>query len=337
MRNTRSGCVKRLTLFGIAEFFPLKIITVKILNARFNFLRYTNNLNPKDAVKHLKQDVANHYHKVFCIEPCSLFSINELIAKELKFYQKKRSSENRDKKQKSNAIYFDFERKIDFQRGGSKNPFQDFRNVSKPDFYMYQEMLDSSCSIMYAKTNLEYTKKLQRKKMRTDLANLREKFELERVENAEKSVENLGSLFETSMIESDNSDNDWEKSLDLIAPELEVFDDREIDWSEILPILARFGIPYEAAQEFISAHNRALVLTDKRYFISDSTIYRYMVLYRKMGSEQMLERIQAGHLYAGSLMHSRYIQCRLWNKYRVYCYLLRTLPAHLGIENEDKF
>ena len=23
--------------------------------------------------------------------------------------------------------------------------------------------------------------------------------------------------------------------------------------------------------------------------------------------------------------------------YRVYCYLLRTLPAHLSIENEDKF
>ena len=64
-----------------------------------------------------------------------------------------------------------------------------------------------------------------------------------------------------------------------------------------MPILARFDISYEGAQEFISALNRIFGHTNKRYFISDSTLYRYMVIYRKLASEAILNRIQDGSLF----------------------------------------
>ena len=72
-KRTRSSCIKRLTLFGLLEFLPLSIITVKILHARLNFLRFTKKFTQKDALKVLQDEIAEHYRTVFCIEPCSTY------------------------------------------------------------------------------------------------------------------------------------------------------------------------------------------------------------------------------------------------------------------------
>ena len=166
MKATRSGCVRRLTLFGVLENFPLTIITVQILQARLNFLRYTKKLSQKDAGVYLTEDIAIHYRTVFGIEACSRSLIKKIIKQETDKYNNKRSSENRDKKLKSDPEYFEFHRKLDFQRGGTKLAYQDFRTVNKQDYYLYEEMLSSDSKVRFAKISLEYTQKLERRKRR---------------------------------------------------------------------------------------------------------------------------------------------------------------------------
>ena len=166
MVSTRSACVRRLTLFGVAEHFPLSIITVQILNARLNYLRFTKKFKQQDALIQLNDLIVTHYRTVFGIEPCSRPVMRKIVKKELDKYHTQRGSEHRNKKDKSDQDYFEFDRKLDFQRGGSKLAYQDFRNVNKQDYYLYEAMLNSECKIKFAKITLEYTQKLERRKRR---------------------------------------------------------------------------------------------------------------------------------------------------------------------------
>ena len=88
MPKTRSKCVKRLTLFGIKEHFPLSIITVRKLHARFNYLRYTEHNNFDDTLSILVNEIEVHYRTVFSIEPCCRKTINEMIKNEMDNFKK---------------------------------------------------------------------------------------------------------------------------------------------------------------------------------------------------------------------------------------------------------
>ena len=48
------------TMFGIKEHFPLSIITVRILHARFNYLRYTEHNNFDDTLSILYSNILKH-------------------------------------------------------------------------------------------------------------------------------------------------------------------------------------------------------------------------------------------------------------------------------------